>query len=695
MCNSNHDSESPGHVYDSYDWASEDLDPMDLRDEPEFARYFERWIKYLPRKPYNVKRGYDGGFVQVKTGKGNPAALHGDWLISCVERHLSGWRWAEQNVEKKKAKALAALVAQGWSEASAAKWIAHQTWAGYYPVVERPYWLGLWPARKITDHCIDFDAKEYMLARYRHRGLVEPVVCPDVGHFQKLKRIYDDSPNRVWCISSLTLGVHAWAKHDLWERRAVHRRVKENLARIGLGAVEVHPMQGRCLRRPFGRDYSTLTPEGELTAWQDQVAYYEDDGRTAPFDLLVEAMIRRVERAVAAYYKADERLQDWRALAPVGSRLDAVRSWRDAGFRERAVVSFGDSTPSDPVGITGGCDTTRPSASDFLGSPECGPADDDGRIGDGSGTWATEIGTSSSRTGRFVPDLRCGEWPLWIEAMARDGLAADDTVGEVVFEMAKWLFWVELYGLPTEERKGRVRSLLERYVEARHNGHVTRILNGRTDLVLAQVKSAVDSAARIRRAESLELFAKLRQRRGRGAYHRLIMVEPILAGEDAAPSFSSSPSSTTLLFSNKDVPLPAELEADLARIARDERMRKRGGEYPLVRFARRFLRILWDRQGSARLGTGALMQLSGVNSPKVQNDYKRLLRDAGLVDDWENDYLRASSTILDAPSDRPPVARPISDGYKIGAAPLLYRLGERAEEAFRRDCHASRRADSG
>ena len=501
MYNSDLAAENYQPAYDSYDWSSEDLTPADLREEPEFARYFDRWVKYWPRKPYNVKHRYDGGFLMVKTGKGNPAALNGDWLLSCVERHLNNHRWAEQNTEKRKAQAIAALVAEGHDEESAARWVSHETWAGYYPVVDRPYWLGLWPARMITDHCIDFDAKKYLLAHYRLRGVVEPVVCPDLDHFRALKRLYDHFPVRIWCISSLTLGVHAWASHGLRERQVVHRRVKRQLEAIGLGSVEVHPMQGRCLRRPFGRDYVTITPEGEVAPWQWQVDYYEDDGRTAPFDRIVEAMIRRVERSVDRYYRADEALGKSASLSPVRPRLDAVRSWRDSGFKDRVLVPAVCSTPGSaeepggpPEGDGGAPESAGASALDSM-SPEAG------------GDWPVSAVVSDAPAlpgGRdpspsFVPDLRSRKWPSWVEAMARTGLIADDTVGAVVFELAKWLYWVELHHLHAEERLGRVRVLLGRYVLDKHNGYITRMLIGQTGLVLAQVNSAVASASRIER----------------------------------------------------------------------------------------------------------------------------------------------------------------------------------------------------
>jgi len=73
---------------DPHELSLQDLEPCLTWEYDEFPRYFHRWVKFYRRKPYNTKKGYDRGFVQAKTKKRNPAALHGEWLISCVERHL-------------------------------------------------------------------------------------------------------------------------------------------------------------------------------------------------------------------------------------------------------------------------------------------------------------------------------------------------------------------------------------------------------------------------------------------------------------------------------------------------------------------------------------------------------------------------------------------------------------------------------
>ena len=46
--------------------------------------------------------------------------------------------------------------------------------------------------------------------------------------------------------------------------------------------AEVYPDLSKPFRRPFGRDYKTITPHGILTDWRDQLAYFLDDEQADP-----------------------------------------------------------------------------------------------------------------------------------------------------------------------------------------------------------------------------------------------------------------------------------------------------------------------------------------------------------------------------------------------------------------------------
>lgn len=117
----------------------------------------------------------------------------------------------------------------------------------------------------------------------------------------------------------------------------------------------------------------------------------------------------------------------------------------------------------------------------------------------------------------FVPDSRSREWPLWVERMAKIGLIEDDTMSEMVFEMSKWLLWIELFG--ENDYKERTIELLQGYVLEKHNGHVTRLNDGREKEGLSHVERIVEGACETS-TESKELFLRIRQ--GRRPRRRLL-----------------------------------------------------------------------------------------------------------------------------------------------------------------------------
>ena len=97
-----------------------------------------------------------------------------------------------------------------------------------------------------------------------------PVVHIPLERFIELKRIYDEFPGHIWCISSETLGLHVWEKYPRpVSVQDIHRATRPRLKKIGI-TCEIHPMFGRCFRRPFGQDYATITEGGLLTNWIDQ-----------------------------------------------------------------------------------------------------------------------------------------------------------------------------------------------------------------------------------------------------------------------------------------------------------------------------------------------------------------------------------------------------------------------------------------
>jgi|GEM_PF-3472021 len=244
----------------------------------------------------------------------------------------------------------------------------------------------------------------------------------------------------------------------------------------------------------------------------------------------------------------------------------------------------------------------------------------------------------------FTPDMRNREWPRWVEVMAKNGLQEEDNVGLVVFELAKWLIWIEQYD--RDDREERTIALLQDFVINKHNGFVTRINNGQIEDVFAQVGRIVEGALD-QSAESKELFCRIRQKRDQGKYRRVIQIAPFLEEGDSQESKREEYNCTTYSVSiptPSDEPLPPEIESQLSNFAASHRMQLRNGVYPLVRFARRLLNHLWGHKGSARIHRNTLAEWAGgVNQ---QNRYKKILLGLKLLEPWEGSYRSKTASSL-------------------------------------------------
>ena len=593
-----------------------------------FWLYFDRWIKFWPKYGVHVKRAYDGGFVQKKVRKtGLPLYLFPDLAIEWAERHLHPSDWAD--------------------------------WKQYEVDSEQdhgPFWLGLYAPKKCSADNIDYDAKRHLLDYYRSgKGSPWlPLVVPDLDHFRTLKRLHDNFPGRIWCISSATLGIHIWRKHE-WPvaTETSHAEVKRDLDAIGLGHVEVHPMKGRCLRRPFGTDYKTITPQGVITDWREQVEYFEFDGRTAPFEEVFKAVVNEVSSQLA-YYKSAGEVRDRRGLSKrlvvADQRWAEIAAWRRAGYPDIQHDGGRHAHMAIPESIE-----NAPS----LQPPGSGPAAER-RRGD-------EVVQDHPA---LLASLRDGNWAVGLLDLAHNGLTEEDSLPLVAYEMAKWLWWIELFPLYQDERRCEIERLLIRFALAKHNGKITRLTTGREEDVLRQIGAIVRAAGVLNqedRARSLEYFALLRQQRDGGLLLPLINIAPALDEEDqlAPPSLSLRSGNYVWLGEPSDEPLPESVESRLMEVIASNKMRRRDGEYPFFKLSRRLLNACWRGKGAAALSEGTLKRFMGKEGKKDRTQllhYKDHLTEAGLIrKGWK-------------------------DSSRWGEANARYSLTPRTKRAFQEHC---------
>jgi hypothetical protein len=525
----------------------------------DLALYKHYFVTYWRKNGYHVKRSYESGFVQPKSRKtGKPLYLFN--IDDALERHLDYPRYA-------------------------AHYYAHdrEKFDKYIKTDEQLFWLGLYGGKRTSVECLDVDNKEPGITKKERiagwyqltpNGPKMPVMKVGAAFIQAIKKIHEHYPERIWAISSESLGIYAWRKYDhpvTTERMRRHRL--RQLKSMGLAEVEVFPNEGRCFRRPFGAHYRTIVHGGVLTDWQDQLSYFHQPGPTPSFaDIL-------------AVLEAAQEQQWTRWKMFTGSSVD-VASLKDEWFRAIGKRTQITST-SIPI-ITRPTIPIKPTPSLF-----------------------------------DYDFMRHGRWPIALEELAHKGLPCSGSLGPVVHELAKWLFHIELYYEPEQQRKAKIIKLLKNYVNTKHNGTSSRTTTkeGRAEIA-SQIERNVELAIKLdpgERSKSLELFARIRQKRTQRKYATLIYLEGVLQGQEVPTSSSSS---RLLSMCMRFDPLPAPMEKAIKKVA---------GRVQVMAFATKLLNLLHDNKGSLNLGRKQLADMLGYKDPNRIQKYRQVLIDAGLL----------------------------------------------------------------
>jgi hypothetical protein len=545
-------------------------DALEFPDDSQLQLYFDHFVKYHKKGRWNRRLTYAGGCPQVnRRDTGRPVPLFPELAVSRIQAHLDG-----------------------------------------------ELWMSLYPGKMVEHNVLDYDGK--MACGFVREGRDQrPVCCPDVQWFLGLKKLMSAFPGRIVCISSATLGVHLWERFLLSTTSYMHEKINQKLQGIGVKA-EVYPDLSKPFRRPFGRDYKTITPDGILTDWRDQLAYFLDDQRRIPdFPTVVRAFLEVVDAEVAVARRAittfDGQGRPGRIdFLTIAERLTIVDGWLRAGCPDW-------KEPQEEVRV--GEQLERVEDTGFSYSVVLSPAGQ-------------------------TPHLRSGEWAKGLEYLAIHGLQEPDSVGMVLYEMATFLFWVELFHLPVGQRTQQIVALLTTFVRTRHNGMIDRLNSGREHEVLRQIDQAVRAVAKNRYPACLERFALIRQRRAEGRYVHVINLTPLIEAVEQVQKPHIPWFSYSVVLSREDSPTPEIIEASLVKIAKSNKMRRRNGDYPFVRFARRLLNVLWASKGHARINREDLLTLTDSGDPHQLVEYRRLLVEACLLELFRGSYRAGTAASL-------------------------------------------------
>lgn len=577
----------------------EEATPLHALDPPEYALYKRYFIDYFPKRCFHVKRSYTKGFIRPKKKDGQPLPLYPELLTEALEQHLDPVRWD------------AYLQAHDPERFRRDMEIREAKKTTYY-------WFALTAPAKTSVECADLDNKIDSKAKNivgwyynRDRQRLPVVRCP-LAFVQKLHRFWTHFPNRVWCISSETLGIHAWLKKLRPEAvSTLHDRRRRHLDHAGLAyetEVEVHPNPTRCHRRPFGVHYRIITDHGVLTDWREQVRYFHGFRGPAPsFDAIVNAL----GQAVAAQWANWERHGDTRRrvrpdTAPLKAEWAEVREWVERGCPE---------SPAPTTAVI---------------AAETG--------------FRTALGKQPKTTPASPIDIKTicqdGRWVPQVEEWAVEGLPSPDSVSKVVLELAEWLCWVECFGHP--DRHAHVSRLLWTFVQNKHNGFVTRLNNGKFKAVRKQIERIVTS---VLKPCDNEVWRGLREKRDSGRYKRVIYLAQFMASKKGIPP-SLCPTSSVSTSGTGDAErsvlegagrsqLPPSLcpTSSVSGLPQDvmDRIAAKAGRNKVIPFATKLLNLLAEAGGTKRLSQDTLLGLLGYPNRNRVCKYKNILIRAGVL----------------------------------------------------------------
>jgi hypothetical protein len=230
----------------------------------------------------------------------------------------------------------------------------------------------------------------------------------------------------------------------------------------------------------------------------------------------------------------------------------------------------------------------------------------------------------------------------YLKELAIGGVPEPDHLFEYLFQLSRALIFREYYELPIAQRIERTVEDLTIWVQGKHNDHVTRL-----NEVPERIKRLVSHVVEFSSDANKAYYAQMREN-DRAFPHRIQLLSPLLRNisntrEDIAKRLVDKCINKEPI----DTPLPGEIERQLEEIVRKEGMRKREGQYPFVKFARRLLNAVWYFQGRAHINRETMLLYLDGKNPNQQLQYKKLLAANGLIcDDWERYIRRGQSSAL-------------------------------------------------
>jgi hypothetical protein len=453
-----------------------------LSQHPEWDSYIETFVTFFVRRHFHVKRDYAEGFIRQKEDFKN-IPINDDNIVQLVAKHLDLNEWNEQHPDDQ----------------------------------ETFFWLAQYGPKKTKFDCIDYDNKDNIVGKtliVDDWGRRQPIVNYPLSQLQELKQLYDLFPGRIWCISSETLGFHIWTPVGrLEELDSRRQRVRRRLALIGMEKTEVHPMQGRCQRRPFGEHYRTITANGVLTDWRTQMRHFLNPASVPSFQQVYDEIRSSLLRQWDQFDGQPDVLERF------CEQLDETDVWMNAGcpLKELIVPVTGSSQKKSVK--NGPQPVLQNDEPDFC---------------------KKSINNEKPSPANLL------KWSIC-------GLLNEDSVFDVCRELIYWLFYVELSLQDKESRCQQISELLHDFIALKHNGFSDRVNQLDHEDVYSQIDRIVSFVTKDE-LNRKQYFVSIKQDIDNGKYKYPFSIVPLLTesfSDDfkstAIASLESSPPSWSFL----------------------------------------------------------------------------------------------------------------------------------------------------
>ena len=487
---------------------------------------------------------------------------------------------------------------------------------------ETAFWLGTMAGRYTYYDCIDVDVHDRvgfygeptrwhpdrnsrgsLWHPYVYRMM--PVVRLGIDYFKKLKLFHEYCPGRVWSFSSASLGMNLYRmspKAECPQER--YQRVKDRLKAMRMDVlggvpIEVYPeppktpgSKGHQQRRPCGLDSGIITDAGIVTDPIGQIRIFMNP-QTPSFEAVVEAIVARLQHQYRRWIEFPEYtdVPKQRLFDQQRAEIDKVLEWlrKDCPDLE-SILNDSSNTASISIcpllceGLSKADETEEMVENDaIIDQPK-------GQI------FLTCDLEAINRTRQWVP---------FVMFLARNGFPSEDSFLPVISTLTKWLFYYELYDLPVEERKARIKEVLWVYCANKHNGFITRLNNGQSEEVISNIDRLVEHTIQTVNDCGKSVFMDMRYKRDRGQYHIVYEIEDDLCDLDTNNQSSICPILCGVLSGSDegtqgwtyvadDTPLPDQVERAVVEAFRASgyKMRKKDGHYPILRAITRLINYL-------------------------------------------------------------------------------------------------------